>query len=332
MFSKAKSWCLSAMLLVGIVTPVYAEQVPTAIDVYYVPMQFVFDKEVYAPGEEQKGFIYEGSTYVPLRFISYSLKKAVRWDGATYTVTVEEPKTADLVDINDYNANTKVRGGASDKKADTSNLVPSKISAYKEKVNYVFDGKSKETSEDLPGFIFEDSLYVPMRFFSESVGKTITWDPATYTVSSDSQEAPKTVVDPSTPGVETPVTSNPLSGGGGSGSGGSSSGGTSANNSAAQADAESKLTALENSCRVALQPIADQYLNPATDDTTKGGLFAQGSQIQSDCNAQFNSIMSTARSLGVSQSLLQSYQTRFDQLQRDAIADLVAKLKASYSK
>ena len=34
-------------------------------------------------------------------------------------------------------------------------------------------------------------LYVPIRFFSESVGKTINWDPETYTVSANTTEEKK---------------------------------------------------------------------------------------------------------------------------------------------
>ncbi|MFD0680821.1 MULTISPECIES: copper amine oxidase N-terminal domain-containing protein [unclassified Paenibacillus] len=324
MFRKMKLWCASTMLLLGAVSPVYAEQTPTPIEVYYAPLQFVIDNDVFAPHADQKGFIYEGSTYVPLRFISYSLKKAVRWDGDTYTVTVEEPSTTDLVSINDYNVNTKVHGAVSSQPADTSSLNSTQIAAYKEKVNYIFDGKSKEIGADLPGFIYEGSLYVPLRFFSESVGKKIEWDAKTYTVSAKTQEGPKTEPEPAKPDdttVTTPVVTGGGGGGGGGGSrGGSSSGGSS--NPVAEAQIEGKLRALENSCSAELQAVLDQYLNKTIDKETA---ISEASKKVSGCTTQFKSILSEGRSLGISESVLNSYQAHFDQVQADAYMALLKK-------
>lgn len=327
MLKQIKLWSVSSMLLLGSVSPAYAEQTPTAIDVYYAPIQFVFDSEVYAPSADQQGFIYEGSTYVPLRFISYSLKKAVRWDANTYTVTVEEPKAADLTEINEYNLNTKVRKDIAKEKVDAANLKPTSISAYKEKVNYVFDGKNKEIGADLPGFIYQDSLYVPLRFFSESIGKKIEWDQATYTVAATTQEAPKQETpkeetkQPEPPKTETPPVTTPPVVGGGSGGGGGGSG--SKNSASAQAKAEEKLKALESSCRNALQPLADQYAD--ADTATKAQLLKQGAQKVADCERQFGNIISEARSQGVSEDILSSYRARFEQVQEEAKAELLKK-------
>ncbi|MCR8632421.1 copper amine oxidase N-terminal domain-containing protein [Paenibacillus radicis (ex Xue et al. 2023)] len=322
MFRKMKLWCASTMLLLGAVSPVYAEQTPTPIDVYYAPLQFVIDNDVFAPHADQKGFIYEGSTYVPLRFISYSLKKAVRWDGDTYTVTVEEPSTTDLVSINDYNVNTKVHGAVSSQPADTSSLNSTQIAAYKEKVSYIFDGKSKEIGADLPGFIYEGSLYVPLRFFSESVGKKIEWDAKTYTVSAKTQEAPKTEPEPVKPS-ETTVTTPVVTGGGGSGGGGgggSSSGGSS--KSAAEVQLEGKLRALENSCRADLQVIVNKYDSKAIDGKTA---VEEVKNISAGCNKQFDAIISEGVSLKISDSVLKSYQSQFEQMQTDSYMALLKK-------
>lgn len=327
MLKQWKLWSVSSMLLLGLAGPAYAEQTPTAIDVYYAPMQFVFDSNVFAPPEGQQGFIYEGSTYVPLRFISYSLNKAVRWDANTYTVTVEEPKAADLTEIKEYNMNTQVRGDAAKEKVDAANLKPTSISAYKEKVNYVFDGKTKEIGAELPGFIYKDSLYVPLRFFSESIGKTIEWNPQSYTVTSKTQEAAKPEApkeetkQPEQPKTETPVTTPPVAGGGSGGSGGG--GGSSKNAAAAQAKAEEKLKALENSCRSALQPLADQYAD--ADEETKKQLKAQGAAKVIECELQFGRIISEARSQGVSEDILSSYRIKFEQVQEEAKQELLKK-------
>ncbi|UQZ84325.1 hypothetical protein SK3146_03571 [Paenibacillus konkukensis] len=331
MSKKWKLLSLSSALLVGLVSPAYAEQTPTNIEVYYAPIKYVFDSEQFAPPAEQQGFIYEGSTYVPLRFISYSLNKAVRWDADTYTVTVEEPKAADLTEINEYNINTKLRTDTASEKVDASGLQPTELSAYKEKVNYIFDGKSKEIGEDLPGFIIQDSLYVPLRFFSEAVGKKIEWNPDTYTIAASKVEQPAKPQEPAAQeqtqsNAETPATTTPAVGGGSGGGGGSSSGGSSSGSTAAaQAKIESKLTALESSCRKALEPLADQYFDPSTDDDTRDQLKLQGLIKVAQCTTQFEGIMNEAKSAGISADQIEKYRARFEQTQEDAKNALIQK-------
>lgn len=326
MLKNLKVLSVSTMLMLGVAGSAYAEQKPSSIDVYYAPIQFVFDNEQFAPPENQQGFIYEGSTYVPLRFISYTLNKAVRWDAATYTVTVEKPKAEDMTEISEYNLNTKVRNGASEK-GKASNLQPTQIMAYKEKVAYVFDGQAKQIDEKLPGLIYQDSLYVPLRFFSEAVGKTIEWNPDTYTVSAKTQgetkQETKETEQPKVeePKQETPVTT-PAIGGGSGGGGGSSS--SSSNAQSAQTKAEEKLVALENSCRSALQPLADQYVG--AEDDEKKHLILLGTLKVSECQGKFDSILNEAASQGVSEKVLDSYRARFEKVQADAIAALKKKL------
>ncbi|WP_372814221.1 copper amine oxidase N-terminal domain-containing protein [Paenibacillus sp.] len=222
--NKIKLFSLAAMLLASAVSTASAAQTPKNVDVYYVPLQFVFDGEQYAPPEDQQGFIYEGSTYVPLRFISYSLNKAVQWDGDTYKVTVEEPKAADKVQIDEYNLNTKVRGGKLRDSFDASQLKPSSISVYQEKVQYVFDGQTKEIGEELPGLFVDNSLYVPLRFFSESVGRKIEWDAVSYTIKAEVPAADKPKAEQDKPATPKPAEAPkpaapaaPVMGGGGGG-------------------------------------------------------------------------------------------------------------------
>jgi foldase protein PrsA len=60
----------------------------TQIEVVFKNLKYMFDgKEVIAP-EGQAGFIYEGSTYVPLRFVSEALGKEVSMDEDTGTIWV----------------------------------------------------------------------------------------------------------------------------------------------------------------------------------------------------------------------------------------------------
>jgi foldase protein PrsA len=57
------------------------------IEVAFRSLKYMFDGVEKVPTEE-KGFIYEGSTYVPLRFIQETLGKPVEWDEANETIWI----------------------------------------------------------------------------------------------------------------------------------------------------------------------------------------------------------------------------------------------------
>jgi hypothetical protein len=56
------------------------------------------------------------------------------------------------------------------------------IDVYFRKLQYYFDGESKQPPKDLQGFIYKDTTYVPLRFLSESLGKPVGWDDATSSI------------------------------------------------------------------------------------------------------------------------------------------------------
>lgn len=61
----------------------------TNISVYFQPFTYFFDGQEKKPADG-KGFIYEGSTYVPLRFVSEALGKSVDFDPETNSIYVGE--------------------------------------------------------------------------------------------------------------------------------------------------------------------------------------------------------------------------------------------------
>jgi hypothetical protein len=299
---------LSMALIMGIGTQAAAVQSPTDVDVYQIPMHFTFDGNEFAPPEGQQGFIYEGTTYVPIRFISYALDKAVNWDPATYTVTIAEPKTADKININEYKLNAQVYV-KSEEKLDKSKLAPTNLKVYKEKVSYVFDGVAKSPSEQLPGYIVDGSLFVPIRFFSESVGKTINWDPETYTVSADTKVEQK---EPEVKLPETkPVITAPIGGGGGGG-------GVIAKPSydSIKAEADAKITLLKAEAKVELQALYDQYK-----ETPNLGLIAQAYAKIAEYDGQFGQIMNDTESKlitnGYDRSIIDSYEEQYEKEKAD---------------
>lgn len=59
------------------------------IEVYFKNIKYMFDGYVKTPTSEQgESFIYNGTTYVPLRFVSEALGKEVQYDGDTDTIWV----------------------------------------------------------------------------------------------------------------------------------------------------------------------------------------------------------------------------------------------------
>ena len=87
--------CIAALLLLLLfVSPVLAESVKKNIDVSYNNIKLVVDGRVVTPkdvnGNIVEPFIYNGTTYLPVRAVSEALGKRVEWDPATYTVYVGE--------------------------------------------------------------------------------------------------------------------------------------------------------------------------------------------------------------------------------------------------
>jgi hypothetical protein len=322
---------LMLTLVMSMATTAAASQSPTSVDVYFVPVHFTFDGKEYAPPEGQRSFIYEGSSYVPLRFVSYSLGKSVQWNSDTYTVTIAEPSSSELISISEYKLNTEVKSQTIGN-VDKSNLMPTSLNVYREKVAYVFDGQAKLPTDQQPGFIIDGSLYVPIRFLSESVGKKIDWNPETYTVAAVVKEEvkhlpkeetkdPKTAGAPVVGGVGGVAPGGSVVGGGG---GGAAGGGSSAKPTLGSITtlAESRLYALQSSCKSNLSALANQYLLTGNAD-----LIVQGKAKLSACDASFQNIISDVSSQltsnGYSTDIIQTYRDAYAKAKNDAIAELL---------
>jgi foldase protein PrsA len=65
----------------------------TQIEVAFRALKYMFDGVEKAPADGGKGFIYEGTTYVPIRFVSESLGKPVEWDEASQTIWIGDNPT-----------------------------------------------------------------------------------------------------------------------------------------------------------------------------------------------------------------------------------------------
>lgn len=90
MKDKIKGLVVGALIGTAITgTAAYASST-AQIEVLFRPLTILFDGVEKAPTKGTP-FIYEGSTYVPLRFISETLGKEVGWNDETGTITIDEP-------------------------------------------------------------------------------------------------------------------------------------------------------------------------------------------------------------------------------------------------
>jgi len=84
------AFTLFAVLFSGVA---YASNSATSINVSFYNLKYLFNGvEKHAP-ENNNGFVYNGTTYVPLRFVAESLDQEVNWNGDSYTISIT-PKEA----------------------------------------------------------------------------------------------------------------------------------------------------------------------------------------------------------------------------------------------
>ncbi|OZQ71150.1 copper amine oxidase N-terminal domain-containing protein [Paenibacillus odorifer] len=291
------------------------------IKVQSMNVNLIFDGVSIQPPAGQYVFMYNNTTYVPLRFMSYALQKSVAWDAKNVKVTVAEPSSSELVVIKEYLMNAKNGNGSS---AAAKNIVLNQVNA-----SYVFNGATKALPTGQSSFILNGSLYVPLRFLSESVGHNISWDQKTKTITAASKAYQEQATngstnngkDPSPVATPTPTDTTGATGGGSAGTGKISY-------ETITSDTEAKLTALKNQSQSTLMSIAFEYVG-ATDEASKKSIKAKGVQQLASFTASFNSIVADAEqklnSNGYSTEIISQYKSEFEsqlQLGKDLAAGM----------
>ncbi|WP_339169485.1 copper amine oxidase N-terminal domain-containing protein [Paenibacillus sp. FSL H7-0943] len=280
------------------------------IKVQSMNVNLIFDGVSIQPPEGQYVFMYNNTTYVPLRFMSYALQKSVAWDAKNIKVTVAEPSSSELVVIKEYLMNA-TNGNSSS--AAAKNIVLNQV-----KASYVFNSATKALPTGQSSFILNGSLYVPLRFLSESVGHNISWDQKTKTITAASKAYQEqttngstnndNVKDPSP--VATPAPTDTTGA-----PGGSSAGTGKVSYETITSDTEAKLTALKNQSQSTLMSIAFEYVG-ATDEASKKSIKAKGVQQLASFTASFNSIVADAEqklnSNGYSTEIINQYRATFE--------------------
>ncbi|MFF2910892.1 stalk domain-containing protein [Paenibacillus sp. NPDC057934] len=305
------------------------------IKVQSVDVKMIFDGVTLQPPAGQHVFIYNNSTYVPLRFMSYALQKSVSWDAKNLKVTVAEPSSSELVVIKEFLMNAASSGASS---APAASIALNHIDA-----SYVFGGSAKKLPAGQSSYILNGSVYVPLRFLSESVGYSISWDQKTKTITAASAafneqegknnsgsnqpastKAPTATNAPSatpTPAPTDAAAGNP-GGSGGAGGGGTGSGKVSYESITSATEA--KLNALKAESESALFSTAMEYLAAKDDAEKKKNIKAKGVQQLNSFKASFNSIIAeTEQKLnanGYSTAIISEYRSAFEETLKRGMA------------
>ncbi|MCE3202849.1 copper amine oxidase N-terminal domain-containing protein [Paenibacillus sonchi] len=322
--SKAKipAAALLLLMLIGIAPltasaplSASASTINDSIKVPTMDVKMVFDGVTIQPPAGQYVFMYNNTTYVPLRFMSYALQKSVSWDAKNVKVTVAEPSSSELVVIKEYLMNA---GSGSSAATASKNIVLGKV-----KASYVFSGSAKAVPSGQGSYLLNGSLYVPLRFLSESVGNSISWDQKnkTITASSPAYDEQKPQATPAvtgnTPNSPVPsaaaATPAPSSG---TAAGGGSAGNGKVTYEQITGDTEAKLNALRDQSTSTLMGLAIEYVNAKDDAAKKAGLIAKGKQQLASFTASFNSIIADAEqklnSNGYSTDIIKQYRATFE--------------------
>lgn len=88
---------LGILLLSSFGFTVAAATNSSSIKVFFTDLKYYIDGAEKQTPKDQSGFIYKGTTYVPLRFISEALGEEVGWDGKTNSIYVGEQPSGEVI-------------------------------------------------------------------------------------------------------------------------------------------------------------------------------------------------------------------------------------------
>ena len=123
-----------------------------------------------ASGSEVHPLAYNGTTYLPIRAIGELMGKNVNWDQSTLTVSLSGTRTTGTV------------AGTPDTGVVTQNITAD----IRSDVTILVDGV-RQNFTDVNGnavypMIYNGSVYLPIRAIGNLMGKSVSWDSATNTV------------------------------------------------------------------------------------------------------------------------------------------------------
>ncbi|PZD97746.1 hypothetical protein DNH61_00325 [Paenibacillus sambharensis] len=317
-------------MLIGGSASVSAAPSPSPVRVTTTALKLVFDGKTLKLPEGQYLFMVKGTAYVPVRFVSYALMKRVIWDAKDRSVRIEEPDQAERKRLESY----LKAAAAKDNQAAAEGGVA--LSVVPAEAKFAFMGAEKHPASGLKVYSYKGTLYVPVRFMSESAGVKIIWDAAGKRITGYS-EAYLRGQNPALPasggagpdassdtGTSTEAVPGAGKGQGSSGASGGTAGGGAPGGGAVDAaytaivtKAEKRLTELQNACQADMTDLLNKYLK-AESGAERNKLLGQGEELLGKCTEDFETILSQTKAEleagGFSTAILEEYRKHFEEM------------------
>lgn len=167
------SFLLALCLAFVMASPALALQATQNIEITYRGITITLDGQEIVPvdadGNSVEPFLYNGTTYLPVRGVANALSLDVAWDGTTNTVTLTSGGTP----VAPLEAAKSTQGTAT-------------VSATYRDISIIIDGvplvPTDAAGNVVEPFLIDGTTYLPVRAISEALGLNVTWDNATSTV------------------------------------------------------------------------------------------------------------------------------------------------------
>lgn len=178
---KSVSILLCICIALSLSVPAFAIQETRDIEVTYRGVSITLDGAAVVPvdadGYSVEPFIYDGTTYLPVRGIANALRLGVEWNNETSTVVLTSGGTP----------------VAPLEAAKSSHATVTQSAAYRD-IKITIDG-TELVPKDVSGnvvepFIIDGTTYLPVRAISEALKLSVAWDDSTSTVILSSAEKP----------------------------------------------------------------------------------------------------------------------------------------------
>lgn len=183
-----KAFVLGILLITILVSPVnvFGLSANISIEVFYNNINLVIDGGPVSFGNDSSGkkiqpFIYNGTTYLPVRAVGEAVDKEVHWDDTTNTIYLEDKSNDANSDVKEDNSSTTdTTTSATKATKDTINVFYKNIKLVVDKKLVSFGNDS--TGKKIEPFIYNGTTYLPVRAVGEAIGKEVHWDDGTKTV------------------------------------------------------------------------------------------------------------------------------------------------------
>ncbi len=121
-------------------------------------------------GQEVHPITYNGTTYLPIRSIGELMGKNVNWDQSTLTVSLTSPRTADAA------------SGTPDGSASARQIAAELHPEYTITVDGTARTFSDANGKAVYPLLYNGSIYLPIRAIGQLMGKTVSWNGTSSTV------------------------------------------------------------------------------------------------------------------------------------------------------